>query len=223
MVLDAQPIAPGAFIAEVVHEWHVRFKQEGASVSTAVAEDARRSRRTSRCSSACFANLLQNALTHSAHAIKLTISARGDGQMACCSPCRQRPRHSDRVSRSDLPQVRAREVPEVPRVRSSGLGLAFCKLVVEAHGGRIWVRSTSGEGSTFYVHSRRMSPPTRVNHMPRPTVYIETYGCQMNVSDSELMLGKLDGVRLRRRRRARRRRRDSRQYLRDPRPRRDSA
>jgi len=26
---------------------------------------------------------------------------------------------------------------------------------------------------------------------PRPTVYVETYGCQMNVSDSELMLGKL--------------------------------
>ena len=26
---------------------------------------------------------------------------------------------------------------------------------------------------------------------PRPTVYVETYGCQMNVSDSELILGKL--------------------------------
>src|SRR5881394_3049116 len=27
--------------------------------------------------------------------------------------------------------------------------------------------------------------------MTNPTVYVETYGCQMNVSDSELMLGKL--------------------------------
>ena len=35
-------------------------------------------------------------------------------------------------------------------VASSGLGLTFCKMIVEAHGGRIGIESRVGEGSTFW-------------------------------------------------------------------------
>ena len=152
VVLDVAPIAPAAFLAEVVHEWSLRFQQEGASATIDVTDDAPVFEADKALLKRVFGNLIQNALTHSSKAVRLSLSAHADTDGVLLTVADNGPGIPPQYHELIFRKFEQVKTPNIPRVRSSGLGLAFCKLVLDAHGGRIWVQSSEGAGSAFHMH-----------------------------------------------------------------------
>src|SRR5947207_2559882 len=151
MTLDLQPIAPAALLNETVHEWSIRFQQEGASASVDVADDAPVFEADKALIKRVLGNLVQNALTHSATAVSLQLCARRDGDGILFTVADNGPGIPAEYHEVIFRKFERVKTPNIPRTRSSGLGLAFCKLAIDAHGGRIWVQSAGeGKGSAFH-------------------------------------------------------------------------
>jgi len=93
-------------------------------------------------------NLLTNALKYSPSSSEVTIKAEKTGQEAIISvaDC------GVGIAPEDIPHIFERFYQPRSGRRSGGLGLGLhiTKTLVEAHGGRIWVESELGKGSTFY-------------------------------------------------------------------------
>jgi two-component system, sensor histidine kinase and response regulator len=159
--LDLQPIAPAAMFAELLHEWTLRFKQEGAQATVDVAEDAPVFHADKALLMRVLANLVQNSLTHTGSSVKLTLSAKKDGEGVLLTVADNGPGIPEEYHELIFRKFERVKNPNIPRTRSSGLGLAFCKLVIDAHGGRIWVRSAGeGHGSAFHMYLP-VNPPAR--------------------------------------------------------------
>ena len=95
-------------------------------------------------------NLVHNAVKFSPDGGDVTVAVRGvDGEAVVSIadhgigiPRAAQPRIFERFYKVDRARVRG-------ETGGTGLGLAIARHIVEQHGGRIWVESTEGAGSTF--------------------------------------------------------------------------
>jgi signal transduction histidine kinase len=94
-------------------------------------------------------NLLNNAIKYSPEGGTIAVRGRGEEKQLLILvsdqgmgiPSEDQERVFERFYRVENEITRS--------VRGAGLGLPVCRGIVEAHGGRIWVESTLGVGSTF--------------------------------------------------------------------------
>lgn len=97
-------------------------------------------------------NLVDNAIKYSDEGNKVVLDAETDGNEIVLAVS-----DSGRgIAREHLPRLFERFY-RIDKARSrkaggTGLGLAIVKHIAQAHGGRVSVVSTVGEGSTFFIH-----------------------------------------------------------------------
>jgi len=90
-------------------------------------------------------NLLDNAIKFTPRGGKVSISARRRGDDIIVRVKDTGPG----IPKENIPRLFEKFFQVDPSVPGSGLGLYICKMIVEIHGGRIWVKSQVGKGTTF--------------------------------------------------------------------------
>jgi signal transduction histidine kinase len=95
-------------------------------------------------------NVIGNAIKYSSDQSEVYVSIHSEGDQLILQVTDQGPG----IPSADQPHIfdkfyRATNVN--PDVEGSGLGLAIVKNIVENHQGRIWVESTLGKGSSFFI------------------------------------------------------------------------
>ena len=141
--LNLERVALGPLLAEVADDMRQSLESAGAALEVGelpeVEVDPRQLRRV-------LQNLLGNAVKYRSEAPpRVEFSAFRDSQEWVLT-MRDNGRGVDPDSASRIFDMFARDSAETDGV---GIGLAVCRRIVEAHGGRIWAEAPEGGGSAF--------------------------------------------------------------------------
>jgi signal transduction histidine kinase len=148
MKLDLQPFALAELVSGVVELFEFVAEEKHISVTTAIPPELHCTADRNRIQQV-LVNLLDNALKYTPGSGRVEISAEARAQETVITvkdtgvgiPREEIPRIWERLYRGDKSRSQ----------RGLGLGLSLVRAIVNAHGGRIDLQSSVGQGSTFSI------------------------------------------------------------------------
>ena len=146
-------VTPQVIAVQAVEHFAAALQDRGVTLKMDVPDDLPPIMADTARIGHVFDNLLSNALKHTAPGGTVAVSVRADEHQVVFS-------FAD--TGTGIPQEYLNKifdqffcVPGQGTPAGAGLGLAIAREIVEAHGGKITVESTEGEGSTFKVALKR--------------------------------------------------------------------
>ena len=141
-------VQPESLVHEAIEQAHPLTLIKSQTLTAQIAPDMPRVWADGALILRVLTNLMDNAIKFTSYGGKITVRAElveENVRFAVTDtglgiPPESHQRVFDRFARLE----------SADGVKGTGIGLAFCKLAVEAHGGRIWVESDVNHGATFY-------------------------------------------------------------------------
>jgi signal transduction histidine kinase/CheY-like chemotaxis protein len=149
VVLKIEPIHATDVVAGTVDSFRAVLEQTSRVVKVRVPEGLPRVAADRDRVGQVLMNFVSNALKYSPGGGDVVISAKHVGDFVNVSV----QDHGMGISRDDIKQLFTKfyriDNALTREIGGTGLGLSICKSIIELHGGKVWVRSKMGEGSTF--------------------------------------------------------------------------
>jgi len=161
MPLRLEPVVLHALVQENADEMMGLSARDGIRLENRVQPDLPAPLADRELVSRVIANLLSNAFKHTPSGGRVVVDARREGDHITLTisdtgegiPEELQPRIFEKFVAGDSDSNKR-------LLHDSGLGLTFCRLAIDCHGGRIWLKSKAKEGTTVFVSLRIAGPAT---------------------------------------------------------------
>ena len=160
--LSLSPTDLSEIIREAIHRMAIFVEIEGISVETTFPDNLPTLQADREKIYRVLSNLLNNAIKYTPNRGKITISVelKDDHILTCVTDTgpgiapEDRERIFSRFAQASIDQARG---------GGFGLGLTFCRLAVEAHGGRIWVEPGDNDTGSSFMFTLPLTRPNSIN------------------------------------------------------------